>query len=484
MSRFSHADHRSNQPLPELLSLLVQTKESGVVHVIGKSVKRLISEKEKTQALRAQYQGRSSDPLGLILVETGVLNRSELQDTLEELGLIILQRASADLDAISTFREESELVQPDTFGSLSSPRLILESARSFPDRAEKRRRIGQLSQFIGVEGDISLYAAGFDLTPGEAFVLSRINTTRKIEDILRLIPMPEEETLDIIYALSRCGVLRIGPPRKPVPLSAAQQKASMEVRRIVIEDELNAGELEERRELLELAENLPRMNHYEVLRIPKEAPLRLIDRAWEEMEERCNPLRASEPHLLDMESTMKAILERAKTAHELLSHPTRRKRYDGILEEISGGQQEVAPIHGENDAGLRTELVEANIKRADELVKDGEIYLAIQLLEQACAMDPRPEQLVKLARLMLRNPLWHRRAQRCLKTALDINPEFVDGWLELAEFWRRKNNRERHRKAIERALSIDSTHPKARKMYEQMLGPRGLKQFLKMSRQE
>ncbi len=504
---------RTHQPLPELLSLLVRENASGIVHISGHSVVRkiflvegeiraaisslesekvgswlvgrgIITERQKTQALRTQSQTKSPEALGSILLAKSVLSHDELREALESLGLAIIQRASADQNVMATFSEKIDLRQPDTMGSLSTSRFILETARHFPNRMEKIRRIGELSQFIRAEGEVISLSAELDLTPSEAFVLSRISGTKTIQDLVRLIPKPEEETLDIIYALSRCGLLHIGPALKPTPLSKKQQRASREARRIVDEEELSKDALKERKHLQEMARHLSQMNHYQIFGVGMDASLREISREWEKLKMQCRPERAGETHLLDMESTLNSILEQAHSAYELLSDPPRRRRYDRILKELASEQpHEESRIHrGETDAGLRSEMVEANIKRADEMIRDGEIYLAIQLLEQACALEPRPEELVKLARLMLRNPLWHRRAQRALRTALDVDPKYVEGWLELAEFWRRKNHKERQRKAIERALTIDSTHPKAVKMYEQLMGAKELKQFLRISR--
>jgi len=504
---------RKHQPLPELLSMLVQEKASGIVHVTGRSVSRriffvtgeiraaasslesekigswlvarnIISEKQKTQALRKQRQTGPVDPLGYLLVEHEVLSREQLREALEVLGLTIIRRCSSDPDIIATFSEKIDLKQPDTLGSLSTSRLILESARNFPDNAEKDQRIGDRSQLIHLEGDVISLTNGLDLTPSEAFVLSRVGTTRMIQDLLHLIPMPEKETLEILYSLSRCGLLWIGSQNEATSTSKGRKGAPRREHCLVDEEKLDGAALQERRYFQELARSLAQMNHYQVLGIGKDAPFRDINRQWEKLAAKIRPERALEPHLLDMESTLEAILERVRAAFELLSDPPHRRRYDRILKEMASEERHENLSRGGDgqDGGLRQEMVEANIKRADEMIHDGEIYLAIQLLEQACSLEARPEELLKLARLMLRNPLWHRRAQACIKKALEVNPKYVEGWLELSEFWRRKNNTERQRKAIERALAIQPSHPKATKMYEQLLGPRELKQFLKASR--
>ena len=134
------------------------------------------------------------------------------------------------------------------------------------------------------------------------------------------------------------------------------------------------------------------------------------------------------------------------------------------------------------DAKARKDLVEANLKRANELIKEDELYLAIQLLEQACALEPRPEELIKLSRLLQRNPLWVNRALACLRRAIETDPRNIDAWLELADFWRRRNHAERQRKSLERVLAIDPDHAEANKMYKDLVGNRELQRLLKRAR--
>ena len=138
---------------------------------------------------------------------------------------------------------------------------------------------------------------------------------------------------------------------------------------------------------------------------------------------------------------------------------------------------------GETDPEARKALVEANLKRAEELVHDGELYLAIQLLEQACVLDPRPAELLKLSRLLLRNPLWTNRALTCMRRAIEADPQHVEAWIELAEFWRRRRHAERQRKALERALAVDPDSEHANEMYRDLVGKKELERLLRRARQ-
>ena len=127
-------------------------------------------------------------------------------------------------------------------------------------------------------------------------------------------------------------------------------------------------------------------------------------------------------------------------------------------------------------------MVAANIKRADQLIGLGETYLAIQLLEQACALDPQPEELLKLAKLQMRNPLWIGRALERLRIAVEVDPTFVQGWIEIANFWQARGHTERQRKALERAVGADPWNERAAELYKKLVGGRELERLLRRVR--
>jgi tetratricopeptide (TPR) repeat protein len=181
---------------------------------------------------------------------------------------------------------------------------------------------------------------------------------------------------------------------------------------------------------------------------------------------------------------LERIVERGRAAYEVLSSYKAKERYDGILKTVEADSHKIEPSKkGAVDPKARRTLVEANLKRADELIRDNELYLAIQLLERACALDPRPNELLKLARLLQRNPLWANRALACLRRAIEADPKHVESWLELADFWRRRNHSERQRKSLERALAADPDNETANRMYKDLVGARELQRLLRRARQ-
>jgi len=242
-------------------------------------------------------------------------------------------------------------------------------------------------------------------------------------------------------------------------------------------------QLEERRYIRKLSDDITKVDHYRALGLKRNAkPNEILD-VWTKTQNRFSPETCG-AHLKDMASHLERIVERGRAAFEVLSDFRTRHRYDEILKSLDQDRRPMEDIEKAGvDSKARRALVEANIKRADELIKEDELYLAIQLLEQACAIEPRPDELLKLAKLLQRNPLWVNRALSCMRRAIEANPKHLESWLELANFWRRRNHSERQRKSLERALTIDPDNKRAKQMYKNLAGSRELQRLLRRARQ-
>ena len=82
----------------------------------------------------------------------------------------------------------------------------------------------------------------------------------------------------------------------------------------------------------------------------------------------------------------------------------------------------------------------------------------------------------------MRNPLWIGRALDRLRIAVEVDPTFVQGWIEIANFWKARGHTERQRKALERAVGADPWNETAAEMYKKLVGGRELERLLRRVR--
>jgi curved DNA-binding protein CbpA len=448
-----------------------------------------ITEDDRALMLLAQGGG-ATKPFGQILVNKGYLTLEELDAELEQLALEIIRRAAKAPGTSCEFIDGGGEGQLDTLPNVVTAEVVQLAAREFQDIDAIRQVIGAPDQTVKISGSLNDMLEDVQLTPTEGFLLSRLDAAKDVAGLIRLASLPEEQAYTTLYTLLLSGTVIVGDGVESEPIVPTAEEEKPPERRIEeeaeqpSEDEVDFTErqLEERRYILKLSEDVTKVDHYKALGLTPEANPGEVKDAWEKIQTRFsaeNPVS----YLLDMTAHLERIIERGRAAYDVLSLFRARARYDEILKSLAKDRKQIEePEKAAADAKARKMLVEANLKRANELIKEDELYLAIQLLEQACALEPRPAELIKLSGLLQRNPLWVNRALACLRRAIEADPRNVEAWLELADFWRRRNHAERQRKSLERVLAIDPDHEQANQMYKDLVGSRELQRLLKRAR--
>ena len=515
-----------NRPFPSAMTDLAAAKATGSMGVASGSVRRevlftngeiraarsheeeeklgmwlvqrgKISEDDRALILLAQGGG-DAPPLGHILVTRNYLTPEDLEEELQELALTIIRRAAAAPQTTCDFVDAGGKSQLDTLPNVVTSQIILLAAREFTDLEAMRRVIGPPEQSVNLSDTFKDMLEEVELNPTEGFLLSRLEAAMNVAGLIRQSSLPELQTVQTLYTLMLSGAVNVGVQEStdvinvevekdassPEPESNELGESVEATDEPVGEGDFTLRQIEERKYIRKLSEEVTRVDHYKALGLGPEANPADVKEGWEKIRDRFSPDELGGPHLKDMVGHLERIVERGRAAYEVLSDYKARARYDRILKTMSDDRQaSMTPSRSGIDPEARKELVEANLKRANELIRDDELYLAIQLLERACALDPRSDELLKLARLLQRNPLWTNRALACLRRAIETDPKHVDSWLELADFWRRRNHSERQRKSLERALAVDPKNEIANRMYKDLVGAKELQRLLKRARQ-
>ena len=448
-----------------------------------------IAEDDRALMLLAQGGG-APQPFGQILVNKGYMTLEELDAELEQLALEIIRRASRAPGTSCEFIEGGGEGQLDTLPNVVTAEVVLLAAREFKDVDAIRAVIGPPDQKVKISVSLNDMLQDAQLTPTEGFLLSRLDAAPDVAGLIRLSSLPEEQTYNTLYTLLLSGTVIVGDGSQidqPIPVAEKKEPGEEKVEEAAEEPseeefDFTERQLEERRYILKLSEEVTKVDHYQALNLKRDANPGEIKESWEKIQNRFST-EDPVPYLRDMTAHLERIIERGRAAYEVLSHFRARARYDEILKSLATDRKKTdAAEKAAVDAKARKALVEANVKRANELIKEDELYLAIQLLEQACALEPRPAELIKLSRLLQRNPLWVNRALACMRRAIEADPRNVDAWLELADFWRRRNHAERQRKSLERVLAIDPDNQMANQMYKDLAGNRELQRLLRRAR--
>jgi hypothetical protein len=427
-------------------------------------------DREDDRALSLLSQGgEEAPPLGHLLVTRGSLEASVLEHELQELTLAIIRRASAEPALFYEFVADECPEQPDTLPDLFTAQIILIAARACDDHRAKLAALGSLERTVWRSRESDQLLQDFSLTPTEGFLLSRLEGTRSISDLLQVSALPDEQAIATLYPLIVAGVVEVGEAtrRAAAPRSAAasaQPTAPPGVR----EESLTRSATERN------IRRLPGRSSPDTTG-PRAAAGVDRDEFNRALQDQALLFVEPERHLWDS-GRAGAICERAAEAR--LGGPTggpsatTRSSTKYKRSELSPRGHCAWP-----PCGRGSTVVEANAA-ADELVR-GRVHLdqasraRLQARPAAWSWSSWPS--------VLRNPLWTNRALAAMRRAIEVDPEYVEAWLELALFWRRRRNQER--KAL-KALAAEPDNPRAKQMYKELAGKRELERLLRRVQQQ
>jgi curved DNA-binding protein CbpA len=269
----------------------------------------------------------------------------------------------------------------------------------------------------------------------------------------RLAPMARGEFTRALAALTAVGLVEIRSVSAAMPLAPTKVEQPPEPAPEAEEAlQYTPQQQREYADVIKLASEIGHQDYYRRVGLSPGATQDQIHSRYLEFVKLYHPDRAREPHLLSLRNELAQIYSALQEAYETLGHPESRARYEQTL---STSQRVDVYKDEERRRGARSAVVDANINRARELLRAGDVGAAVQLLDQAARLNPTAETLLLLARAEFKNPMWSQRALDHLKHAVAVAPEFTEAWLELANFWATRNLIDRQQQCLEKILEYD-----------------------------
>ena len=242
----------------------------------------------------------------------------------------------------------AEKVSSTPLPNVITAEVVLLASRECQDIDAIRRVIGSPDQTVKISGSLKDMLEDVQLTPTEGFLLSRLDASQDVAGLIRLSSLPEDQTYITLYTLLLSGTVIVGDgdrdqPPAPVPVVEAE-KPPQEIAEAPdpesTEEEFDFSErqLEERRYILKLSEDVTKVDHYRALDLNPSANPGEVKDAWEKIQNRFSAEKPV-PHLRDMSAHLERIVERSRAAYEVLSVFRARTRYDDDPEIPGDGQQ-------------------------------------------------------------------------------------------------------------------------------------------------
>jgi curved DNA-binding protein CbpA len=330
---------------------------------------------------------------------------------------------------------------------VETQRLLLESTRHLPGRYIESRFANRQEQFETAERN----GYSLNLSPSEAFVLSRVTGAISINDLLALGGMREEETLRALYALTTAGLLRRTTPSTPH-----------------ISDSSNRGgtpgeNLEEFLARIEKASD-----HYETLSIDRAATADDVKNSYHALARSYHPDRFHQSSA-SIRTRIESAFARIARAYEVLHDASQRANYDERLQ--TPGAKPPEHVSSPPVPKAKTKVT-GNEGRAEEsfqkglaAIKDNQLQHAVRLFAEAASLEPRRARYrAEYGRALINNPQTRRIAEIELQAAIALEPANVSYRVALAELYKALGLRRRAEGELQRALMTDPKSDAARKL--------------------
>jgi curved DNA-binding protein CbpA len=489
----------TNDHLPEIIRSLNHDRESGVLSLSRESVsKEIIFGQGAMVFASSNYR---DDRLGEFLVRNGKMTRTHLElatQRVEESGLRLgsimvamglmtetemLARVDDQLRNIIysvfpwdqgeyRFQTKNEPVASELARDLPTYPIILEGARRVQDPLIIHRAFGSLDRIIGYAKDPSSLCGEIHLSSEESYVLSRVDGHSSVENIIAVSPFEENQTLRYLYGLLSIGVLELGKktreiePSKSkiqVPPSGTKARFSPSKDELTSGDEFSPEERWIREDIKAKSSSLGRGTYYDWLEVSRTANDVEIKKSYYSQIKTYHPDRLYSKNLSDLKNTVEEIITKITNAHDVLSDPIARRRYDNSLRTEAPRGEDLTPRQEPTETPKKTtpkdaqkNTAEQHYKQAKKHFAEGEYHLTAEMLDVCLRLDPSNPSYHKLqGRALAKNPNWTKDAEEHFLNVLENDPSDIECLVGLGDLYEAAGLARKAERMYFRALGLD-----------------------------
>ena len=439
--------------------------------------------------------------LARVLFELGIERRANGNGDARPLSREPLLEALGSSRGEAIFAEES--VDDGQDGVVTTEQLLLEVVRRLPDEATVRAALGDLQRPLGLSVN-----PDFDreLSPTDAYILSRVDGKISAAEVLQLVPGDEPERS--LLGLLLTGVVEmLEPAAKAAPPVRAPSVEAPEPPPVAPApgalDQLGNELDPRRREILEAYERLAHQSHFETLGVAESATEQEIKQGFFQKAKKFHPDQYRDPGFADLSDRIEALFMRVGGAYEVLRDPQSRQSYEAVLRRRRGSDapprapsppvasyspantsasiEALRPADNLIDTAENAWMAEEAIHRAERLIADTKTWDAIQLLQAVIprifGRKQRDRARVLLAKAYIKNPNWVRRGEELLQTVIVEDPQNAEAHFALGMLYKESGMTSRAVGMFKKALELRPDHKHAQAALNSVSGPAFLRKL-------
>ncbi|MCS6886163.1 MAG: protein kinase [Acidobacteriota bacterium] len=339
----------AEQQIATLLASLYQRSFSGLLTCSKKD--DLVNIYLEQGNLIAVERNLENDKIGSALLRHGLIGQQDLHKAIEQARArsISLSKAISEMGKVAADKLEEFIVDqaldsvycvfewtsgqyeirnnllPNEHATLriSTPNLIFNGLRKMSNIEHIKRALGNFSRKVVTTSDPNKLYQPLNLTPQEAFILSRIDAVMSIDDVLSLGGNTEQEVIKTVYGLLAVGILQWAENKETAKSPTVQKQPIPDIQRIQ-EAQAFCYEVENMMQLITST------NHYAVLGVGRFASSSEIENAYRQLSEKFHPSK-DKYYNAGLRPQLEKIYQRVQTAYTVLINPQLRKDYDRVF---------------------------------------------------------------------------------------------------------------------------------------------------------
>jgi curved DNA-binding protein CbpA len=384
-----------------------------------------------------------------------------------------------------SFEFKPEKSSPNGTGSLhlTVPNLIFEGIRRLTNPDIIHRGLKGPDRLIRLAPQFEAKAAEIFLKPDEAFILSRIESSARISEVLQLSPLGLDMTQKMLYGFLATGIVEFvqqtTPPTAPQPPAASRVYRSTSAPTYQPAPGNDDPEIKEedlatvRSDVFLMLDKAKTRNYYELLGVPATASPDEIKKSYYTLAKKYHPDRYHQTTQEDLKNALDAIFSTLSQAYDTLKVPATRGSYDAKtfrLESPAGTPEKPAASPAPGPAPQQ-KLAELNYRQGRSNYEQEDYWSAIQALRQSVRIEPEnPRYRYWLAMALSKNAKWRREAEEHFLKAISLDQFVPDYYVGLGFLYQEAGMHKRAETQLRQALQISPGDSNARVALDALLG--------------
>lgn len=407
--------------------------------------------------------------LGQVLVEMQLLNASQIAEfqalQSQEIFCSIFNWENGQFE----FKEGNIFLDESQRLSLPIPNLVFQAIQRTTSPEAIHRGLKGVNQLIRLSAEAEARAGDIHLTPEEAFILSRIDSSTSIAEIMQLSPLGLEKTERALYGFISAGIVEFVTQNRTASQnstpSARGNYRSTEPPPAPPPEEDTAGHLstkeldEIKSDVFSMLDAAKSKNYYELLNVQPTASADEIKKSYYGLAKQFHPDRYHHSTKGEIKEALETIFSTLSQAYETLKVPATRTSYDAKIFKLDAPNPtlEKQGPSGSSAAGPgQQKLAELNYRQGRGYFEQEDFWNSVQAFRQSVRLEPNNARYrYWLAMALAKNPKWRREAEEHFLKAIEIDQFKAEYCAGLGTLYKEVGMAKRAQTQFNRALQLE-----------------------------